>query len=115
MSKSKDFTLGLISGALVGSAIALLYAPDKGSNTRDVISYRLSSYLDDLSHLIDRLSEEKEAISEAKRQGDLVVEDARDRAEDLIREAEDLLDTIDDTKGASKNNSTQHQSDSSSK
>ncbi|NGP88424.1 YtxH domain-containing protein [Fodinibius halophilus] len=98
MSKSKDFTLGLISGALVGSAIALLYAPDKGSNTRDVISYRLSNYLDELTHLIDKLSDEKESISEAKRKGDLVVEDARDRAEDLIREAETLLDTIEDTK-----------------
>lgn len=98
MSKSKDFTLGLISGALVGSAIALLYAPDKGSNTRDVISYRLSNYLDELTHLIDKLSEEKESISEAKKKGDLVVEDARHRAEDLIREAEDLLNTIEETK-----------------
>jgi len=114
MSKSKDFTLGLISGALVGSVVALLYAPDKGSNTRDVISYRLSSYLDELTHLIDRLSEEKEAISEAKRQGDLVVEDARHRAEDLIREAEDLLDTIDDSEGSKENNSTQHKADKSS-
>ncbi|WP_445665545.1 YtxH domain-containing protein [Fodinibius sp. AD559] len=111
MSKSKDFTLGLISGALVGSAVALLYAPDKGSNTRDIISYRLSSYLDELTHLIDRLSEEKEAISEAKRQGDLVVEDARHRAEDLIREAEDLLDTIDESEGAKENNSTQEKTD----
>lgn len=102
MSKSKDFTFGLLSGALVGSIIALLYAPDKGSNTRDILSYRLSSYLDELTHLIDRLSEEKAAISEAKRKGDLVVEDARHRAEDLIREAEDLLNTIDDSK-ASKN------------
>lgn len=98
MSKSKDFTLGLISGALVGSVIALLYAPDKGSNTRDILSYRLSSYLDELTQLIDKLSEEKASISEAKRKGDLVVEDARSRAEDLIREAEDLLHTIEDTK-----------------
>lgn len=94
MSKSKDFTLGLLSGALVGSVIALLYAPDKGSNTRDVISYRLSSYMDELSHLIDKLSDEKASISEAKRKGDLVVEDARKRAEDLINEAEDLLGSI---------------------
>lgn len=100
MSKSKDFTLGLLSGALVGSVIALLYAPDKGSNTRDVLSYRLSSYLDELTHLIDRLSEEKEAISDAKRKGDLVVEDARHRAEDLIREAEDLLGSIEGTKNS---------------
>ncbi len=98
MSKSKDFTLGLLSGALVGSVIALLYAPDKGSNTRDVLSYRLSSYLDELTHLIDQLSEEKDSISEAKRKGDLVVEDARKRAEDLIHEAEELLGSIEETK-----------------
>ena len=114
MSKSKDFTLGLISGALLGSVVALLYAPDKGSNTRDVISYRLSSYLDELTHLIERLSEEKEAISEAKRQGDQVVEDARHRAEDLIREAEDLLDTIEDSDSGKENNSTQQRADKSS-
>ncbi|MDZ7689714.1 MAG: YtxH domain-containing protein [Balneolaceae bacterium] len=98
MSRSKDFTLGLLSGALIGSIVGLLYAPDKGSNTRDVLSYRLSNYLDELTHLIDRLSEEKHAISDAKRKGDEVVEDARKRAEDLIREAEDLLDTIEETK-----------------
>lgn len=102
MSKSKDFTLGLISGALIGSVIALLYAPDKGSNTRDVLSYRLSNYLDELTHLIDKLSDEKEAISDAKKKGDLVVEDARKRAEDLIQEAEDLLGSIEETKDKAK-------------
>lgn len=96
MSKSKDYTLGLISGALVGSAIALLFAPDKGSNTRDMLSYRLSNSMDELSHLIDKLSEEKDSISEAKKQGNLVVEDARDRAENLINEAEDLLSDIEE-------------------
>ncbi|MGD8426603.1 MAG: YtxH domain-containing protein [Balneolaceae bacterium] len=110
MSKSKDFTLGLISGALVGSAIALLYAPDKGSNTRDVLSYRLSTYLDDLTHLIEKLSEEKATISEAKRKGDLVVEDARNRAEDLIREAEDLLDSIEKTKEQTSENGAKTES-----
>lgn len=109
MSKSKDFTLGLISGALVGSVIALLYAPDKGSNTRDILSYRLSSYLDELTHLIDRLSEEKAAISDAKRKGDLVVEDARHRAENLINEAEELLESIEETKGAKKTNAEDSQ------
>ncbi|MDX1586935.1 MAG: YtxH domain-containing protein [Balneolaceae bacterium] len=105
MSKSKDFTLGLITGALAGSVIALLYAPDKGSNTRDVISYRLSNYMDELSHLIEKLSEEKESISDAKKKGDLVVEDAKKRAEDLIKEAEDLLGTIEDTKKMANNES----------
>ena len=105
MSKSKDFTLGLLSGALIGSVVALLYAPDKGSNTRDMLSYRLSNYLDELTQLIDKLSDEKEAISEAKKKGDLVVEDAKQKAEDLIKEAEDLLGSIEDTKQAQKQKS----------
>lgn len=98
MGRSKDFTLGLLSGALAGAAVALLYAPDKGSNTRDVLSYRLSNYLDELTNLIDKLSDEKQMISEAKRKGNEVVKDARKRAEDLIREAETLLENIDSEK-----------------
>lgn len=98
MSNSKNFTLGLLSGAVIGSVIGLLYAPDKGSNTRDVLSYRMSKYLDELTHLIDKLSNEQEMISEAKKKGDLVVEDARKRAQDLIKEAENLLTSIEEAK-----------------
>lgn len=102
MSKS-NFTLGIFAGAALGSVIALLYAPDKGSNTRDILSYRLSNYLDELSQVIERLSDEKEMISDAKKKGDLVVEDARQRAEDLIKEAEDLLGSIEKTKKGKTN------------
>ena len=103
MSRSKDYLFGLLSGAALGSVIALLYAPEKGSNTRDMLSYRLSSYMDELSQIIDQLSDEKEIISDAKKQGDQVVEDARQRAEDLIKEAEDLLGSIEETKKNASN------------
>jgi gas vesicle protein len=95
---NRGFGLGIVTGAVIGAGFALLYAPDKGSNTRDRISYRLSSYLDDLSLLIERLQDEKEIVSDAKQKGDLVVEEARKRAEDLITEAEQLLKTINETK-----------------
>jgi gas vesicle protein len=99
MSNSKDFSLGLITGAILGSAFALLFAPDKGKNTRDKISYRMSSYLDDLNDMIDQLKDEKlKMVSEAKEKGDKVVSDAKQRAEDLIKEAEDLLTNIEKTK-----------------
>ncbi|HKJ32542.1 MAG TPA: YtxH domain-containing protein [Balneolales bacterium] len=96
MSKfSKGLTFGLLSGAVFGSFIALLYAPDKGTNTRDRLSYRLNTYLDDLTNLVDQLKEEKDDImSDAKKQSDQVVEDAQRRAEDLISEAEGLLESI---------------------
>jgi gas vesicle protein len=94
-SSGKDFTLGLITGALIGSAVAILYAPDSGSNTRDKISYRLSTYIDDLNQLIDQLKNEKEKFtSDAKKKGDDVVSDAKKRADDLIKEAEALLENI---------------------
>ncbi len=98
MRNSTNFILGAFTGALVGSALAIIYAPEKGSTTRDRISYRLNTYASDLSELIEKLSMEKEKVSEAKRKGELVVEDAKKRAEDLIHEAENLLDTIEDAK-----------------
>ncbi len=94
----KGFILGLLSGSAIGSLIALLYAPDKGANTRDKISYRLNNYIDELSQLIDRLQHENSFVSDAKKEGDLVVEEAQKRAEDLISEAEKLLENIGDTR-----------------
>lgn len=94
MSKAKDYMLGLLSGAVLGSIFGLLFAPDKGSNTRDIVSYRLSNYIDEVSRLIDELTHEKKIASDAKKKGDLVVEDARHRAENLIKEAEEILGEI---------------------
>lgn len=98
MSKSRDYILGLLSGAAIGSVLALLYAPDKGSNLRDRLSYQLNSYLEELTDVIERLNREQATISDAKKKGDLVVEDAKERAEALIHEAEDLLSAINKAK-----------------
>ncbi|TVQ67172.1 MAG: YtxH domain-containing protein [Balneolaceae bacterium] len=94
-----DFTLGLITGALIGSAVAILYAPESGSNVRGKLSYRLSSYSEEMNRLINKLKEEKEKIaSDAKKKGDDVVSDAKKQADDLIREAEMLLQNIEKAK-----------------
>ena len=100
MSNSgKDFTLGLLTGAIIGSVTAILYAPDKGSNTRGKISYQLSKYIDEINNLIQKLQDEKNKFSsDAKQKGDDVVTDAKKRADDLIREAETLLENIEKSK-----------------
>lgn len=96
---NKEFTFGFITGAIVGSAFALLYAPDSGSTTRGRISYRVSSYGDEINNLIRKLKAEKEKFSsEAKQKGDDVVSDAKKRADDLIKEAESLLENIEKSK-----------------
>jgi len=93
MSKfSNGFTVGVITGALVGAAVALLYAPDKGSDLRDKISYKLKSMLDDLNDTLDRLQREEAIIAQSE--SERVVAEAQQKAEDLIREAEDLLKNI---------------------
>jgi gas vesicle protein len=94
-----NFTIGFIAGALVGSAVALLYAPDSGLNTRGRISYRVSSYGDEINKLIKKLkAEQKKFSSDAKQKGDDVVTDAKKRADDLIKEAEALLENIEKSK-----------------
>ncbi|MEX0770021.1 MAG: YtxH domain-containing protein [Balneolaceae bacterium] len=100
MSRStRQFTIGLFSGAVLGAGIALLFAPDKGRNTRDILSYRLTKYKDDLKKLIRELQLEKEfMVSDAKKKGNEVVEDAKQRADNLIQEAEDLLENIEKSK-----------------
>ncbi|TVR18892.1 MAG: YtxH domain-containing protein [Balneolaceae bacterium] len=96
---SKGFIIGFISGAALGTAAALLYAPDSGSNTRGKLSYRVSAYGDEINHLIKKLKAEKEKFtSDAKQKSDDVVTDAKKRADDLIKEAEALLDNIEKTK-----------------
>ncbi|HCD52743.1 MAG TPA: gas vesicle protein [Balneolaceae bacterium] len=100
MSKSENFLVGFVSGALAGSVLALLYAPDTGKNTRDRLSYQLSNYKEELSDLISELRKEKnKLISEAKEKGDKVVVEAKQKADSLIKEAEDLLHTIEKTNG----------------
>ncbi len=96
MSKTGNFIAGLLTGAMAGTVLALLYAPDSGKNTRDRLSYRLSNYRDELTDLIDQLRQEKQKlISEAKEKGEAVVSEAKEKADHLIKEAEDLLHSID--------------------
>lgn len=100
---SKGFVLGLLSGAFLGSIAALLYAPEKGSTTRDRLTFRLNNYLEDLTSLIEQLRDERDNIvSDAKLKGTQVVEDAQRKAESLITEAEALLKTINEAKKESE-------------
>ena len=94
-SSGKGFAIGLITGVATGTAIALLFAPDTGKNTRGRLSYRLNSYIEELRSLIEQLKDEKEKISsQAKQDSDKVIEDAKERADGLIKEAESLLENI---------------------
>lgn len=88
MGKATNTLLGFIAGAAVGTVIGMLYAPDKGNNTRDRLSYRLDKYKDALRDLLDALNgQEEEPVNIAKADGQKVVGD-------IMKEAEKISDAL---------------------
>lgn len=49
--------LGIMAGAAVGTAIGVLYAPDKGSSTRRKISKQGNQYAEDLGNKFNEFVE----------------------------------------------------------
>ncbi len=95
MSKGGSNFLMFITGAAVGAAIGILYAPDKGINTRDKLSYRLDKYREMLENLLEDISENKElGLSTAKSDGEKVISSAKVKAEQLLSDVDELLNQI---------------------
>ncbi|MBX2842841.1 MAG: YtxH domain-containing protein [Flammeovirgaceae bacterium] len=84
-----------LTGALVGGILGILYAPDKGENTRDKLNFQLDKYAEKLQKILDDLIEGKDfTVSEAKTEGEKVILDAIKEAEKLKNEVEALKSKI---------------------
>ncbi|MDJ1468727.1 YtxH domain-containing protein [Cytophagaceae bacterium DM2B3-1] len=92
MSRNTGTLLVFLAGAAVGATLGILYAPDKGKNTRDILSYQLGKYRDQLRQYISELIQEgNEFPTEAKYEGERVINDAREKAEKLLLDVETLM------------------------
>jgi gas vesicle protein len=96
MSKKGNTLITFLAGAAVGAILGVLYAPDKGSVTREKLSFRLDKYKKMLEEFLNDLMTGKDSplTSEAKSQGERVVSEAKGKAERLLEDVDELLEQL---------------------
>ena len=94
--KGSNALMAFLAGAAVGAVLGILYAPDKGSNTREKMSYKLDKYKKLLEDYLADLVSGKETplTTEAKSQGQKVVTEAQDKAQQLLNDVDALLEQL---------------------
>jgi len=92
---SSNSIISFIIGLVLGGVFGVLFAPDRGNNTRDRLTYRLNKYKLRIQEILDDVLDEKEVKrSKSRTDEKKVVNDAKDKAEKLLKDVDGILTKI---------------------
>lgn len=96
MSKTTDNLMSFLAGAAAGAILGILYAPDKGTNTRERLAFKLEKYKQKLEDQLEELmdGQTEPILSNARSEGEKVIQDAREKAEKLLEDVDNLIGQI---------------------
>lgn len=95
MARSGESFFAFLFGIVTGAVIGILFAPDKGRNTRDQLSFHLDKYKKRLEGLAKELIEGNELEdNNEKKKGNKVVSEVKNKAEKLLDDVNGLISHI---------------------
>ena len=89
MSKIANTLLGLAAGSAVGVGLGILFAPDKGKNTRKKIKDSITDKVDELKEQVESLTKNlrgkaSELKGSLEEKVDNLLAESKDKSEDII-------------------------------
>lgn len=96
----KGLLIGFLTGAAVGSIVALLFAPKSGKELREDIKNKSQDFIEDADEYISKAKDKaSQLINEGKKKSERLVADAKEKVDSLLGEAERILTDAKDKAG----------------